>query len=250
MPMKSECSRLITSVAFLPWVQSLASPVYNFCERLSQSCHGETYLSSNGSQYYVLANNNWFAAARNTPICIVTPTTPHELAVIVKALASVDVQFAVRSGGRSPAPKAANIRDGVLIDMSLFNEVSYDATTNLAVIGPGLTWGAVYKTLEAFKVTVVGGRVTDVGVGGLILGGGLSYLSDKYGLACANVVSFQVVLGNGSIVTASASENSELHWALKGGANIFELVRFSNGQILSTLPRWDWRATSYGFKLL
>lgn len=112
-----------------------------------------------------------FAAARNTPICIVTPTTPHELAVIVKALASVDVQFAVRSGGRSPAPKAANIRDGVLIDMSLFNEVSYDATTNLAVIGPGLTWGAVYKTLEAFNVTVVGGRVTDVGVGGLILGG-------------------------------------------------------------------------------
>lgn len=64
---------------------------------------------------------------------------------------------------------------------------------------------------------ILGAAFTD----SFLYSGGLPYLSDKYGLACDNVVSFQVVLGNGSIVTASASENSELHWALKGGANIF-----------------------------
>ena len=69
-----------------------------------------------------------------------------------------------------PSPLAANINDGVLIDMSKFNQVNYDAAKNVATVGSGLTWGDVYNQLDPHNVTVVGGRVLNVGVGGLILG--------------------------------------------------------------------------------
>lgn len=108
-----------------------------------------------------------------------------------------------------PSPLAANINNGVLIDMSMFDGVTYDAANNVATVGAGQRWSNLYNQLDPHNVTVVGGRVLDVGVGGLILGGesigshltikafadltgGLSYLSDLYGLACDNVVNFEV----------------------------------------------------------
>lgn len=69
-----------------------------------------------------------------------------------------------------PSPFAANIDNGVLIDLSGFNQVDYDAESSTVVIGTGNRWLDVYSTLDAFNVTVVGGRVLDVGVGGLALG--------------------------------------------------------------------------------
>lgn len=76
--------------------------------------------------------------------------------------------------------------------MAQFNTVTYDVDHKSASFGPGTRWNAVYTTLEPFDVTVVGGRVLDVGVGGLTLGSGLSYLSELYGLVCDNVVSYEV----------------------------------------------------------
>ena len=69
-----------------------------------------------------------------------------------------------------PSPLAANINNGVLIDMAKFNGVSYDAVRNEAKVGAGQRWGNVYDALDPYNVTVVGGRVLDVGVGGFILG--------------------------------------------------------------------------------
>ncbi|KAL8695588.1 MAG: hypothetical protein Q9224_003321 [Gallowayella concinna] len=109
--------------------------------------------------------------------------------------------------------------------MSLFKGVQYDAANSVAKVGAGQRWGDVYKQLDAYNVTVVGGRVLDVGVGGLILGCGLSYLSDLHGLACDNVVNFEVVLANGSVVDANVKSNPELWWALKGGGNNFGKAR-------------------------
>ena len=94
---------------------------------------------------------------------------------IVKLLAESSINFAIRSGGHSPSPGAANINNGVLIDMSDFNQVDYNAANSLVTIGPGQTWGDVYSHLDQYNVTVVGGRVLSVGVGGLILGGKSSY---------------------------------------------------------------------------
>lgn len=89
----------------------------------------------------------------------------------MKSLVESNTRFAIRSGGHSPAPQAANIDGGVLIDLSGFNEVKYEQSDQVAKIGSGLTWGEVYSQLDPFGVTVVGGRVGGVGVGGLTIGG-------------------------------------------------------------------------------
>ncbi|KAF7594715.1 hypothetical protein BBP40_008608 [Aspergillus hancockii] len=132
-----------------------------------------------------------------------------------------------------PSPLAANIDTGVLINLSGFDQVTYDAEEGVVEVGAGLKWKDVYTYLDAFKVTVAGGRELDVGVGGLILGGGLSYLSNLHGLACDNVANFQVILANGSLVNANSTSHTNLFWALKGGANNFGIV---TAFTLSTYP--------------
>ncbi|ROW09244.1 hypothetical protein VPNG_05899 [Cytospora leucostoma] len=123
-----------------------------------------------------------------------------------------------------PSPLGANINNGVLIDLSALNGINYDAASGTVVVGAGNRWADVYRGLDPYNVTVVGGRELDVGVGGLTLGSGLSYLSDLYGLVCDNVAEFQVVLGNGSAIMANDQQHQDLFWALKGGSNNFGLV--------------------------
>ncbi|KAI4195361.1 MAG: hypothetical protein LQ350_007230 [Teloschistes chrysophthalmus] len=185
---------------------STAAPTSSACQKLA-GLYGINPILPSQSSYGALSTEN----CQNTP-------------------------FAIRSGGHMPSPLAANINDGVLIDMSMFKEVSYDAAKKAAKIGAGQRWGDVYSRLDPYGVTIVGGRVLDVGVGGLILGCGLSYLSDLHGLACDNVINFEVVLANGSIVDANEKSNPDLWWALKGGGNNFGIV---TSFTLSTYPIHD-----------
>ena len=104
------------------------------------------------------------------PSCIVKPLNVPTLQRTVGILTSRQIPFAIRSGGHLPSPLGANINNGVLIDMSMFNGVTYDATKNVAVVGAGQRWANVYNHLDPYNVTVVGGRVLDVGVAGLTLG--------------------------------------------------------------------------------
>lgn len=85
-------------------------------------------------------------------------------------LVETNTSFAIRSGGHMPVPGAANIDDGVLIDMSNFGITEYDVKNDVVVIGAGRRWGDVYLELEKHEITIVGGRVMSAGVGGLILG--------------------------------------------------------------------------------
>lgn len=102
----------------------------------------------------------------------------------------------------------------------------------------GVRWIEVMDKLDPMKLAVVGGRAADVGVSGLILGGGLSYFSEKYGMACDNVLNFEVVLSSGKVVNASPTSNSDLYWALRGGGGSnfgvvtrFDIVTFDQGEI-------------------
>ena len=110
------------------------------------------------------------------------------------------------------------------IDLKYLSAVVYDANSTLVRIGPAADWGDVYKALEPHGVMTTGGRASSVGVGGLVLGGGISHFSLEHGLVCDNVVEFEVVLANGRIVTASKTENSDLFTVLKGGSNNFGIV--------------------------
>lgn len=170
----------------------------------------------------------WNEKSRLRPYCLVLPQSTEEvsraLAVLVEVGDSAgDWNIAVRSGGHG-LPGFSNIEAGVTIDFSKMNESSYDAETNLASIQPGGRWKKTYADLDALNVTVAGGRDGGVGVGGFLLGGGISFFSGRKGFGCDSIVNYEVVLADGSVVNANNEENADLWRALKGGMNNFGIV--------------------------
>ncbi|TVY14650.1 Bifunctional solanapyrone synthase [Lachnellula arida] len=194
------------------------------CEQLSSLLGAVIILPSDAQQYTTLSDENWSQTAWKQPSCIALPACTSDLQQLIKTLVAQNVPFAIRSGGHSPNPFDANIDTGVLIAMDNFNTVTYNTAQRLASFAPGARWNTVYTALDPYNVTLVGGRVMDVGVGGLTLGSGLSYLSDLYGLVCDNVVNYEVVLADGSVVDANSRNNADLFWALKGGSNNFGIL--------------------------
>jgi FAD/FMN-containing dehydrogenase len=110
----------------------------------------------------------------------------------MKIISFLRIPFAVRSGGHSPNPGWAGVNAGILLDMSMMNSMSISSDTKTFSVGPGVRWGQVYEFLDPYNVTAVGGRVAEVGVGGLLLGGGISYWTSEFGLGADNVANFEV----------------------------------------------------------
>lgn len=157
--------------------------------------------------------------------CIVLPADKHEVAKALRIITALKVPFAVRSGGHNPNRGWASAgENAILIDMNRVCDVVLSQDKKTVEIGPGNRWQKVYETLHGSGVSVIGGRTGDVGIGGLILGGGFPSFSSEYGLACDNVRSFEVVLSDSSIVNASLTENPDLFWALKGGGCNFGMT--------------------------
>jgi hypothetical protein len=93
-----------------------------------------------------------------------------------------------------------------------------------AQLGAGMRWGAVYGWLAPHGLGIAGGRFGDVGVPGLLLGGGINWVGSQYGWAFNNIRNYEVVLASGAIVNANSSSHSDLFWALKGGSSNFGIV--------------------------
>lgn len=110
------------------------------------------------------------------------------------------------------------------IDLGLMADLSVDTDSETVRFGPGGRWADIYKALAPYDRIVAGGREGQVGVAGLILGGGKSFLTGRKGFACDNVLEFEVVLADGSIVKANRDEHADLFRALKGGSNNFGIV--------------------------
>jgi FAD/FMN-containing dehydrogenase len=109
----------------------------------------------------------------------------------------------VKSGGHSAVPGGSNVEGGITISFEKLSKITLAADRKTASFQPGHTWFDIYTALEKDNTAVIGGRVSDVGVGGLTLGGGISYLSSQYGLACDNVLSYEVVTASGVIINVS-----------------------------------------------
>jgi hypothetical protein len=196
--------------------------------------------SDKASEFRESMNSYWDQKAYEVPpACVVRPRNVWELAQAVKILkrefdlrrehtskseGPMEPIFAVRGGGHSPVAGASSIKGGVLIDLSLFNDVTPAEDGNSVAIGAGCKWTEVYHTLKKHGLAVAGGRNSAVGVAGLTLGGGLSFFSPRHGLVCSNILEYEVVLADGSIVTASETSKLGLWRALKGGSNNFGIV--------------------------
>jgi len=193
------------------------SPGSSACTQLTTSL-GTTKVQPPLSVEYLASQYDYWNAVQSSydPTCVVYPTSAQDVSTALKAIRAASSRFANKAGGHNPNTFFSSVDGGVLIDLSSLNQKTYDSSTTLGTYQPGGTFGDVYEYFNQYGRTVVGARLAGVGTG-LALGGGLSYLSNQYGMACDSFRELEVVLPNGDIVTASPTENEDLFFADRGG---------------------------------
>lgn len=181
-------------------------------------------LVQGDADYDARQDSYWSNSAKIRPAAILLTRSADEVATALKALVAAKQPFAVRSGGHTNWAGSNNIEGGITIDLSPLNNIVYDAASETASIGPGCRWKEVYAELDKHGRTVAGGREGNVGVAGLLLGGGNTLFTARRGFACDNVVAYEVVLADGRIINVDKDDYSDLFRALKGGSNNFGVV--------------------------
>lgn len=172
---------------------------------------------------YEEARRVWNGMIDRHPALIARCAGTADVIAALEYARSSGLPVTVRGGGHGVAGKAV-CDDGVVIDLSEMDSVQVDHRARTALVGPGATWSQVDLETQAFGLAVTGGVDSRTGVAGLTLGGGVGYLARAFGITADNLLSTEVVLADGRLVTASESENENLFWALRGGGGNFGIV--------------------------
>jgi FAD/FMN-containing dehydrogenase len=188
---------------------------------LKMALHGHALLP--GDPGYESVRPPYNAMHPDEPSLVVSCTGTADVVDAVNFGREHGMEVTVRGGGHSIAGLSA-ANGGLLIDLAPMNGVWTDREGKLVHAQGGALWSDVDRETQLYGLATPGGMISDTGVAGLTLGGGVGWLRRKHGLSCDNVVAAQVVLANGEVVTASADEHPELLWALKGGGGNFGIV--------------------------
>ncbi|KAF9889617.1 hypothetical protein FE257_007125 [Aspergillus nanangensis] len=198
---------------------------------------GESAVVEGSSSYEAHRTQPWSTNCWLAPTVIVNPSSSTEVAQVLALAQFLRCKFSVRGGGHLQNPGFNSNEGGIVISMSKFTQLVVADDKSTVDVGLGLRWLDVYQGLEPHGITVAGGRVPPVGVPGLLLGGGLSFQNSEYGLGCTNVIEYEVVLADSSVVRATQQENPDLFWALKGGGPNFGVV---TKMIMQAIPNKVW----------
>ncbi|RXW13918.1 hypothetical protein EST38_g11934 [Candolleomyces aberdarensis] len=176
-----------------------------------------------GSPVYAWLNSHWSASSDQPSACVAEPRSVSDVSTILRIIGQTRTPFAVQSGGHATNPGFSSTL-GVHISLYSLRSIDYSSTSQTVEIGTGLKWDDVYAALEPHGMSVAGGRVTDVGVGGFTLGGGYSWKTNQHGLAIDTVTALELVKPNGDVVQVTEKCDSELFFGLKGASNNFGIV--------------------------
>jgi FAD/FMN-containing dehydrogenase len=172
---------------------------------------------------YEAARLVWNGMIDRRPALIARPRTTDEVVGAVRAGVAAGLPIAVRGGGHNVAGLA--VGDGAfVVDLSEMTGVEVDPDRRLARVQGGARWRDVDRAAQAHGLATPGGVVSDTGVAGLTLSGGLGWLRRKHGLACDSLVAAEVVTADGRVLRASRDEHPDLFWALRGGGGNFGVV--------------------------
>ncbi|CAK5284817.1 unnamed protein product [Mycena citricolor] len=194
------------------------------CAALRQTL-GPSIVASSGPEYTHTAADTWsLFNSRTHPTCIVYPRTSTHVQAAMASIYQFGSRYSLQSGGHSAMIGWNSITDGVLIAFSHMNSTTYDPRSKTATVQPGVHWGDALDAVQSHGVSVLGGRASDIGTG-LLLGGGISFVSPLYGWSSDLIKEMDVVLPTGKMVTASETNAyGDLFQALKVGANRFGIV--------------------------
>ena len=190
-------------------------------EELRAGFRGE--IIEPGDKSYGSARRVYNAMIDKRPRWIARCSDVADVIDAVRFAAGKDVPVSVRGGGHNGAGLGI-CDDGLAIDLSLLKDRRVDPKACTVRVGGGCICGEVDQAAHAFGIATRGCFISTTGVGGLTLGGGIGYLTRKYGLTIDNLIEADVVLADGRMVTASHEENPDLFWALRGGGGNFGIV--------------------------
>jgi FAD/FMN-containing dehydrogenase len=166
----------------------------------------------------------WNGMVAKVPALVVQPTSAADVAAAVAFARDHRLSLSIKGGGHNMAGTSIADR-GLTLDMSRMCDVTVDPGARLAQVGPGCLLRDVDRATQAHGLaTPLGSFASDVGVAGLTLGGGLGYLTRRFGWTADNLEEVEVVAADGQILTANRDENADLHWALRGGGGNFGVV--------------------------
>jgi FAD/FMN-containing dehydrogenase len=172
---------------------------------------------------YDAARRVWNGMIDKRPAAIARCADAVDVATAVRFAAEHELELAVRGGGHNVAGTAV-VDDGVVIDLSAMRGVRIDASGRTVHVQGGATWADVDRVTAPLGLAAPGGVVSETGVAGLALSGGVSHQRRRDGMTVDNVVSAEAVLADGHLVRASADEHPDLYWALRGGGGNFGIV--------------------------
>jgi len=176
-----------------------------------------------GDPEYDEVRSVWNGMIDRRPAVIARCVDTADVVAAVNFARTSGLPVSVRGGDHSAAGNAV-CDGGIMIDLSLMKGLTVDAAGGTARAEPGLRWGEFDAATQEHGLATTGGTNSDTGVAGLTLGGGIGWLSGRYGLTCDNLLAAEVVTADGQIRQASESENPDLFWAVRGGGGNFGIV--------------------------
>jgi hypothetical protein len=172
---------------------------------------------------YDAARQVWNGAINRRPALIARCTGVADVVTCVQFARSEQLLIAVRGGGHNVAGNAV-CDGGLVIDLSPMKGMWVDAAAGRVRAQSGCTWGDLDRETAVYGLATTGGLVSTTGIAGFTLGGGIGWLMRKYGLACDNLVSVDMVNANGQAVTVNAETDPDLFWGIRGGGGNFGIV--------------------------